>query len=219
MRRGCVVLALGALVVAGCGSQAKSGSHTNATTTSTATAPTSTTTTASTDCNALGINPTAMREGTCTHAGLTYVIVDENHTLKLKTLWAKLNGIHTTDALAGQTAQGRFVVASLDITNRLELSQRFDAHGTQQAGLILEGTVYKEDGSAEQTADPASCAKKATAVPAGKSEACDVVFDVPASSAAEIGKHASGDLYVVDFGSDLAGSVSPQTVGQIRLYQ
>jgi hypothetical protein len=41
---------------------------------------------------------------------------------------------------------------------------------------------------------------------------------VPARSAADIGKHGSGDLYVVDFGSDLASSIPPQTVGQIRLY-
>jgi hypothetical protein len=45
-----------------------------------------------------------------------------------------------------------------------------------------------------------------------------VVFEVPAQSAADLGKHGRADLYVVDFGSDLAGSPPPQTVGQIRLY-
>ncbi len=160
-----------------------------------------------------------MREGTCTHAGITYVIMDMNHTLKLQTLWAKLNGIHTTGALRGSAAQGKFIVASLTITNRLKLPQTFDPNGTQQAGLILNGTVYKEDTAAEKAADPSSCLSEEIRVVASKSETCDVIFDVPASSVAALGKRGSGDLYIVDYGSDLAGSVSPQTVGQIRLYR
>jgi hypothetical protein len=212
------VLVVGGLVVVGCGGKGQTASHTTATTTPAASTPTSTAA-SSTDCNTLGINPTEMREGTCTHAGITYTIVDENHTLKLHTLWAKLNQIHSTGVWQGRSAQGKFVVASLAITNRLELPQTFDARGTQQAGLILEGTVYKEDGTAEQAAGSAGCVSKGMRIPPGKSVICDVIFDVPASSAADIGKHGSGDLYIVDFGSDLAGSIPPQAVGQIRLYQ
>jgi hypothetical protein len=221
LRRGCVAVVLGALVVGGCGGQTKTASHattTKAASPTTASTP-ATTGATSTDCNALGINPTGMHEGTCTHAGFTYVIVDENHSLKLRTLSAKLTGVHSTAVLEGQTAQGRFVVASLDITNRLELAQQFDAQGTQQAALILEGTRYTEDASAEKSADRASCLSRSVRIPAGKSETCDVLFAVPTSAAAQIGKHGSGDLYIVDFGSDLAASVSPQTVGQIRLYR
>ncbi len=48
---------------------------------------------------------------------------------------------------------------------------------------------------------------------------CDVAFEVPAQAAADLGKHGKADLYVVDFGSDLASGPPPQTVGQIRLYQ
>jgi hypothetical protein len=226
LRRYCLVLLAGALLAAGCGSKAKTVSQTTATTASTPTAstPTSSTTTtpaAATDCNTLGINPTGMREGTCTHAGTTYVIVDENHTLKLRTLSVKLVKIRTPSTLTGSksaTAQGRFIVASLTIDNRLELPQIFDAAGTQQAGLILDGTVYKEDAAAENGSDSASCLSQSMRIPAGQSETCDVIFDVPASSAADLGKHGSGDLYIVDFGSDLAGGTPPQTVGQIRLY-
>lgn len=214
------MLMAGALLLAGCGSQAKTASHaTTATAPAASSASTPTTTEASsssTDCNTLGIDPTGMREGTCTHAGITYVIVDMDHTLKLHTLWTRLNGIQTTSGLNGTAAQGRFVVASIVITNRLELPQGFDAKGTQQAGLILNGTIYTEAGSAEK-ADRASCLSR-SAMPASKSETCDVIFEVPASSAADLGKHGSGDLYIVDFGSDLAGSIAPQTVGQIRLY-
>ncbi len=213
-----------ALVAAGCGSKAKTASQTTptrtaaSTPTTTTTASTPTTTTAARDCNTLGINPTGMREGTCTHAGVTYVIMDMNHTLKLRTLWAKLNGIHTTTTLRGAAAQGKFVVASLDLTNRLELPQTFDPNGTQQAGLILNGAVFKEDVAAEKIGGPSSCLNQGIRILAGKSETCDVIFDVPASAAAAIGKRGGGDLYIVDFGSDLSGSISPQTVGQIRLY-
>lgn len=162
-----------------------------------------------------------MREGTCTHAGITYVIVDENHELKLHSLTAKLNEIRVENALAGSHpagAGGKFLVVSITVSNRLELPQSLDRDGTQQTGLILDGTVYKEDSSVERASDIHSCLSRSTPIAAGKSETCDVIFEVPASSAADLEKHGSGDLYVVDFGSDLAGSIPPQTVGQIRLY-
>ncbi len=215
------MLLAGALIAAGCGSKAKTVSQTTASTASTSAASTPTTTAAPTDCNTLGINPTGMREGTCKHAGTTYVIVNENHALKLHTLSVTLAGIHTPSTLTASksaTAQGKFVVASLKISNRLELPQTFDAAGTQQAGLILDGTVYKEDVTAETGSDSASCLSQSVRIPAGKSETCDVIFDVPASSVPDLGKHGSGDIYIADFGSDLAGSIPPQTVGQIRLY-
>lgn len=222
LRRRSVVLLAGALLAAGCGSKAKTVSNTTATAPSTPAASTPATTTAApTDCNTLGINPTGMHEGTCTHAGTTYVIVDQNHPLKLHTLSVKLGSIRSTSTLTASksaTAQGRFIVAPLTISNHLALPQTFDAAGTQQAGLILDGTVYKEDVNAETGSDSASCLSQDVRVPAGKSETCDVIFDVPASSAADLGKHGSGDLYIVDYGSDLAGSTPPQTVGQIRLY-
>lgn len=218
--RGAALVAV-VLVAAGCGaSKNKSDTHRTTTGTPTTTAATSTTG-SSTDCDTLGINPQGMREGTCTHAGLTYVIVDENHTLKLHTLTAHLNTVRTATSLSGTTpatAQGKFVVLALKLTNRLELPQTFDNSGTQQAGLILAGTVYKEDTSAESASDPESCLADRTPIGPNKSRICQVIFDVPTSAAADLGKHGSGDLYLVDFGSDLSGSISPQTVGQIRLY-
>ena len=215
-RRGCALVLAGALIAAGCGSKAKTASHSAATTPST---PTTTTTASSNDCETLGINPTGMREGTCTHAGVAYVIVNENHTLKLHTLSAKLMGIRSASSLGGTTAQGRFIIASITIANGLELPQSWDRGGTQQAGLILDRTVYKEDLSAEKTSDSASCLSRSVPVGSGKTETCDVIFEVPAASAADLGRHGSGDLYIVDFGSDLSTSTAPQTVGQIRLYR
>jgi uncharacterized protein DUF4352 len=165
-----------------------------------------------------------MREGTCTHGGITWTIVDENHTLRLKTLWARLVDVRASKSLssatAATTANGEFVIATLMITNKLTAPQTFDPAGTQQAGLILDGAVFKEAVSTETLADANSCAKRRkTPVKPGASETCDVVFDVPASAASDLGKHGSGDLYVVNFGSDLAGSVDPKTIGQIRLYR
>src|SRR5579862_6963118 len=117
------------------------------------------------------------------------------------------------------SAQGRFVLVSVTITNRLELTQTFDKSGTQQAGLILDGTVYKEDTAVESRADSKSCLSGKASLAPGESRTCQVVFDVPAASAGDLGKHGRADLYLVDFGSDLSGSLVPQTVGQIRLYR
>jgi hypothetical protein len=171
----------------------------------------------------MGINPTGMREGTCTHAGITWTIVDEFHTLNLKTLSAKLIDVRTTKSLASttaaSTANGDFLVATVTLTNKLAAPQTFDSAATQQAGLILDGAVFKEATDAENEADATSCLKlHSSPIQPGASLTCDVIFDVPTSAAADLGKHGSGDLYLVNFGSDLAGSVYPQAIGQIRLY-
>lgn len=163
-----------------------------------------------------------MREGTCTHAGVTYVIVDENHPLKLHTLTTTLIGVRTASSLPGTqptVAQGKFVIASIRITNRLELAQAFDRSGTRQAELNLEGTVYPEDVRVERAGAANSCVAARAPLGPGKSETCEVIFDVASAAAAHLGQHASGDVYLVDFGSDLGGSIPPQVVGQIRLYR
>lgn len=215
-----------AAIAAGCGG---SGSHTTKTqsgTTPAHPAPATATTTASGgpgDCNALGINPQGMHEGTCTHAGITWVIVDEDHTLKLTTLWARLGSVRAakslTSAAGSSSANGDFVIASVAVTNKLQSPQTIDATGTQQAGLILNGAVFREAVGAERQADPNSCPKLGAQIQPGHSVTCDVIFDVPAHTASDLGKHGSGDLYLVNFGSDLAGSVLPKTIGQIRLYR
>jgi hypothetical protein len=224
LKRAWIASLLLAVVLAGCGGSSTHKGKTTASGASAATGPLASTTpgAGSTDCNALGINPIGMREGTCTHAGVTWVIVDEDHTLKLKTLWARLAGVRTAKSLtsttAASTANGAFVIVSVAITNKLQLPQMFDARGAQQAGLILDGTVFKEAVAAESQADVSSCLKLATPLAPGQSETCDVIFDVPAHAAADLGKHGSGDLYLVNFGADLGGSVLPQKIGQIRLY-
>jgi Domain of unknown function (DUF4352) len=221
LRRGCVLLVVGAVAAAGCGSKTKTTTATHSTTSA---ASTSTPTTAAgpRDCNTLGINPTGMREGTCTHAGLTYVIVNRNHTLKLNTLSANVESVNAVSALSGAQptgGQGKFVIASVSITNQLAAPQTVDKSGTQQLGLILDGTVYKEATAAEKSSDPSSCAVQQGKFTKGSSVSCQVVFQVPAAAAADLGKHGRADLYVVDFGSDLASGPPPQTVGEVRLYQ
>lgn len=217
MRRRCLALLAAALSAAGCG-----GQHSTTTHARTATRTTASTSASPRDCDKLGINPTGMREGTCTHAGLTYVIVDENHPLKLRTLTATLTRIRAASSLPGTqptVAQGKFVITSIRITNRLELPQAFDRTGTRQAELNLEGTVYPEDVGAERAGLANACVAAKTPIVPGKSETCSVLFDVASAAARHLGQHASGDLYLVDFGSDLGGSIPPQVVGQIRLYR
>jgi hypothetical protein len=218
-----VVPVAAALIAVACGGQSRTTTHAQTQTTADAPARTTTATPATVgDCNALGINPTGMREGTCTHGGITYVIVDEDHTVKLRTLSGSLSGIHIAKSLmndaAVATAHGDFLVATLSITNELAHQRTFDRGHTQQTGLILDGTVYKEDVGGEN-ADPNSCLRqKGGPIRPGDTLTCDVVFDVPGSAAADLGKHGSGDLYLINFGLDLSGSTLPYTVGQIRLY-
>lgn len=224
MKRLCILALLIATVLAGCGGSSNS-SHTSSTATSPTAAGTSPAAGSSlSDCTTVGIDPSGMREGTCTHDGITWVIVNENHTLKLSTLWARLAGVSASKTLtsgnARRAANGEFVIASLTLTNKLPAPQTFDQANTQQAGLILKGAVFKEAVGAERGEDASSCLRRAAApLRTGKRVTCDVIFEVPAIVAADLGKHGSGDLYLVNFGSDLSASAFPQTVGQIRLYR
>ncbi len=84
-----------------------------------------------------------MREGTCTHAGITYVIVNRNHTLRLHSLDADVESVHAVSALSGTqptSGQTKFVVISVGITNHLATPQTVNKSGTQQLALILDGT-------------------------------------------------------------------------------
>jgi hypothetical protein len=223
MKRTLIIVIAFALLASACGGKSKTAASSPKTTPAPP-AATTTTGTAIPDCNAVGINPTGMHEGTCSHAGVTWVIVDENHTLKLSTLWAQLAAIRASKTLIGggttMSASGDFVIASVRITNKLPSPQAFDAANTRQADLILGGTIFKEASSAESGADPGSCLKRnGTPLQPSTSVTCDVVFEVPTLAASELGKHGSGDLFVVNFGSDLSGGQYPQTIGQIRLYR
>lgn len=224
LRRGCVVLLAGALAVAGCGGKTKTTSATapSPTTATSASTPTTTTAASAPDCNTLGINPSQMHEGTCTHAGITYTIVNRNHVLRLPTLDVSLDRAHAVSALSGAKparAQMQFVIVSVTITNHLSLPQTIDKAGTQQFGLILDGTVYKESVGVEKASDPISCHTANPRIDPGSSATCELVFEVPSQSAVDLEKHGRADLYVVDFGSDLAANPPPQAVGQIRLYR
>jgi hypothetical protein len=217
------VLFAAALMAAACGGQSKPTPQTHTSTTADASSRVTTAAApAPGDCNALGINPAEMREGICTHDGIIYTIVDEDHTLKLLTLWGSLDGIHTAKSLTNDaavaTAHGQFLIATVTITNEESHPRTFDQGHTQQAGLILEGVVYKEDAAAEN-ADSTSCMRQTGGpIHPGATETCDAIFDIPAIAAADLGKHGSGDLFLVGFGSNLSGSTLPGRVGQIRLY-
>jgi hypothetical protein len=120
------------------------GSSSSKTGTTTHPATSAATTASQTDCNALGINPAHMREGTCTNNGTSYVIVDENHTLKLHTLSAHLNAVNSQTSLGGTgstIANGMLLVLTLALTNGLTASPVFDGAGTHQAELNLDRTL------------------------------------------------------------------------------
>lgn len=234
MRLSAVGLGVGAgLLLAACGGSTKTivktvtaappaaTSATVASPTTTTAAATSTTAAAAdpTSCDAKGIDPQQLRQGTCVTKGVTFTVVNKGSVLRMHSLTASLNGIRAADSLSSDvssaTASGMFVISSLTVTNRLDSPQTFDQIGTAQTQLLLGRQTFTENFDAENGNDPQSCVSKDDAgIQPGESLTCDVIFDVPTSSLAKL--TTNGNISITNFGDDIASSGGP--FGVFRTY-
>jgi hypothetical protein len=149
------------------------------------------------------------------NAGIQIRIWPQTSTAHLQTLSAHVNGVTTASTLASNgssaSANGRFLVVSLTITNNASAPEQFDSIGNQQTAIIgHRGASYSEDFNAENGPDQHSCvASNTNDIQPGESATCDVVFDLPVAAVDRARTHGLG-LYVVNFGTDLSSnSMSP----------
>lgn len=180
------------------------------------------------DCVAAGIDAQQLREGTCVDGPMTVVVVNKTSTLHLTSLDATYVGSRTPKTLrdsnrgARATANGRFAVFTITITNKLRTPERWQ--GSMAALFtttthIGAGTSYGENINAESGADQNSCLWKTGSaadggLQPGASMTCDVVFDLPAhvDPAAR-----GGGLDIANFGEDVSNP-SLEGIGIIRTY-
>jgi hypothetical protein len=226
------LVAASSMLVAACGSSSRSVGQATTTVTKTVTVPPAATATTPatpppkpTGCDELGINATQLHEGKCVGDGYHYNVVNKASTLRMKTLTVNLAGIRTTDALSdpngmdSKTADGKFVVVTLNVTNRTHAPAAWQSDQTLLA--LGNGThtddQYSESFNAENGADQNSCLWKVGgalngSLQPGMSATCDVVFDVPAHAKLE---RTGSNLVVADLGTDVN---SASTFGLIRTY-
>ncbi len=172
-------------------------------------------------CSSMGIDPQAMKEGTCYVGNSKTVVVDRGHRLKLETLDARLLGIRQGTTLSGpggtRGAKGVFLTFDLAITNRTDAPVRV---GPNQFALLIQGT-YGEDVEAEREYEPHSFLAQRKPLPPGGTVRGTVVFQVPQNAPTVMREH--GNLDLANFGPG-GSDYEPEAVldgaevGVIRTY-
>lgn len=170
------------------------------------------------DCEEAGISVEPRNEGVCAEDGVTYVVVNERHKLKLKELEVRLLGIQETGSVSSsygetKTANGTYVLFTLEVTNRLHEPASFDAN-QEQTALYIDGNTYTEDFEAENYGLEDSFLELESIQPQG-TETGTIAFDVPDKVLSKLTK--SGNLDIVNFSEE--SSSNPREVGTIRTYQ
>jgi len=170
-------------------------------------------------CDALGINPEELNEGSCTSKGQDLVVVNKETTLKLDQLTARLVSISTADTLKGssfgpKSASGVFVIARVELTNLTSAPQTYDTFGDATA-LTLGGDYYSEDFNVENGAATDSFVWRSKELQPHESMEGTLVYDVPANAVSHL--ETDGNLGLVNFRDD-SGVGSPKELGLIRTY-
>ncbi len=142
--------------------------------------------------------------------------VKQGAQLDMASLSAKVVRIRRMKTITGtggyysETADGSFVVITLEVTNRLNRSVRVGGIGTSLAALRIGGRRYTEDFQTASTALESSFLTQPNALPPGEMMTADVVFDIPTSKL-----NKKTDLKLGPLGHDVTDAA--EQAGTIRL--
>lgn len=156
--------------------------------------------------------------GTCAAAGTEYVVADPGERLELDSLTAKLSDVATAGTVRGdykdpaRSREGRFVIATLAVTNTGERSERFDDFG-EQVELEVGGERYKERFDVLNGVATDSFLWEAKQIKPGDTQLGQVVFDVGRPVAEAVEEDAS--ILVLNFG-DQGNRARADQVGLLR---
>lgn len=173
-----------------------------------------------TDCEEAGISAPPRKEGACSEEGKKFVVVDEDSTLKLAELEVELLGTQKAKTVSSEygeakTANGTYVIFTLDVVNRTRVPVYFDS-GQTQVFLYIGGNIYTEDFDVENYALDDSFVSQFKEVQPQGSQTGTVAFDVPDSVLPKL--ETTGNINIVNFSDEEAG-LDAREVGTIRTYQ
>jgi hypothetical protein len=160
-------------------------------------------------CSEKGIDPSQMNEGTCVDEGSTLHVVDIGDTLTMRTLKARLEGLHET---------GSLVTFDLQITNR---GSKPAYLGKEQLVLRLDQDLG-EDIAVEKRSEPHSFLAHRHPIQPGETVNGTVVFQVTPAEQKQL--HETGNLDIANFGrpgdaTDAKSVLSGSEIGVMRTYQ
>jgi len=215
-RRTCLIAALAALGIAGCGGSTKTVTvPTPARTVTIPAAPqqaaTQTTTAASpTECRLALTLPNVSQ---CSSDGVTAALAHGTGVLHLKTLDAQVVAVRKETSISNgagisATARGVFVIVALKVTNTSASPQNFDGIASNQTLLDLNGDSYSEALDAENQADQQSFLSQGDTIQPGESLTGDLIYDVPPDRASNITTSPYNAVLVDDFGTNMNTTVS-----------
>jgi hypothetical protein len=169
------------------------------------------------NCPSKGIDPEQRKEGTCEIGHSENVVVDRDHTVKLETLEARIEGMRK-GPVPGGSKKRILVTFDLRVTNRTDSPQRV---GENQFVLLL-GSEHGEDVAAEEELEPDSFLSPGREIPPGGIETGTVTFLVAQGAPKVIAEH--GNLDIGNFGSgsdeyEPEGLFDEPEVGVIRTYR
>jgi predicted peroxiredoxin len=181
------------------------------------------TTTATTTTTADGKPPKCTQEltdtlqGDCMNDGVRLTVTGRAHPLVMKTMKVRYKSLRVVKTAVSSydraTANGKFVIVKITVTNRTNRPQDFSSIGDGPAILLVDGKQYTQDINAANTADDAAFESQAKSIQPDASQTGDVVFDVPAARIAPLLDH--GVILFLDFGKD---TIDNPPLGAIRLY-
>lgn len=161
-------------------------------------------------------DPTTTAATDSTNSAPTPISVDRGQTLKLSSLDAKVLGVSIQNQLSSdmgvKTANGRYVVISVALTNRAHSPQNVPSDQTALASA--NGDNYTEAFDVENGIDQNSMLWKnglSNAIQPGQTAVGDYVYEVPN------GVKVSGGVWgIVNFG-DSVGDNTVSQIGGVRL--
>jgi hypothetical protein len=171
-------------------------------------------------CETKGIIPLdpSTPAGKCKTGGTRFTVANQDGILKTKTMIARFSGSRQADSLSDpdgfstETANGTFVVVTVDLTNRL--SSPVDIGSDQSALILRSGKQYDEAFDAENGADQQSFLWQLdTGLQPDESRTGDFVFDLPSKALRQFQKNG-GALVIAELGSNTSEA---KRVGVIRL--
>jgi hypothetical protein len=171
------------------------------------------------ECPSKGIDPQTRKEGTCEDDGTRDVVVDYGHTVRLKTLDARLLGIKEGTTVGGaagtELAKGRFETVTLAITNRTDRPRTI---GEDQIVLDLQ-RLYPEDAAAERD-EPRSFLARHLSIAPGSTARGTLVFQIPPGQPEVLRREGNLDLANFSDSADYEPerAVAGGEVGVIRTY-
>ena len=168
------------------------------------------------DCNDLGINAQGLNEGACTDPdGTKYKVINRAHKLMLNEVGVRLVGIGATETIEvpyDTPLTGSFVVATVEVTNRMDAP--VDIDGSEMFELGLGKKQFTADFDAMNTGSDDGLIYE-TMQP-GQTVTGDVVFRVAPKQIGELEK--TGNFVVYQF-SDVDSWEAPvKRVGIVRTY-